>query len=197
MRAIPFGVSAVLAVGGGVCHAADDGPPLPYVDVGACPFECCVYRDWQAIADVQAYEEPRDAAAPAFRVATGEWVVAETGQVVTVRAGIKKVRRSAIIGYPAGPGADGSQRRLHVKAGDVLYSLHYLGEGYELFWYQGALYQDEIADYNDGSGREDPQRLTDEVSRADYVWWVRVRNRDGKLGWVRNPESFGNMDACG
>src|SRR6476661_2097404 len=25
---------------------AQDGPPMPYIDKGACPFECCTYRQW-------------------------------------------------------------------------------------------------------------------------------------------------------
>ena len=31
-------------------------PPMPYIDQGACPFECCTYRDWVAEAGFQAVE---------------------------------------------------------------------------------------------------------------------------------------------
>ena len=197
MRQAAFGTSVVFALGCGGSASADEGPRLPYTDVGACPFECCVYREWQAFAQVPAYEAPDNAAAIAFHIAHNESVTAETGQVVTIRAGVKEVRKAATIGFPVKPSASPTERHLHVKPGDKLYSLHYVGEGYELFWYEGALYQDEIAEYRDGHGNLDPNRVTDEVSRAEYVWWVRVRTKEGKVGWVRNPESFNNMDACG
>ena len=197
MRKAALVTSRIFALACGGSAAADDGPPLPYVDVGACPFECCVYREWRAFAQVPAYEAP-DAKAPiAFQITPEESVTAETGQVVTTRVGVKEVRRAATIGFPVGSPASPIERQLHVKPGDKLYSLDYLGEGYELFWYEGALYQDEIAEYRDGHGNLDPNRVTDEVSRAEYVWWVRVRTKEGKVGWVRNPESFNNMDACG
>ena len=38
----------VLALGAasGVFASPVDGPVLPYYDRGACPFECCTYRQW-------------------------------------------------------------------------------------------------------------------------------------------------------
>ena len=31
------------------------GPPIPYEDPGACPFEGWVYRDWQALKTVKLF----------------------------------------------------------------------------------------------------------------------------------------------
>jgi hypothetical protein len=31
-------------------------PRLPYLDWGACPFECCTYREWVAIAPIDVYK---------------------------------------------------------------------------------------------------------------------------------------------
>ena len=35
------------------------------------------------------------------------------------------------------------------------------------------------------------------IREPKSVWWVKVRNRQGKIGWSREPENFGNIDQCG
>ena len=29
------------------------------------------------------------------------------------------------------------------------------------------------------------------------VWWVKIRNRRGQVGWTKFPENFDNKDSCG
>jgi hypothetical protein len=35
------------------------------------------------------------------------------------------------------------------------------------------------------------------ISLPKYVWWVKIRNKEGLEGWTRETRKFGNMDACG
>ena len=38
--------------------AGEQKPPNVYIDKGACPFECCTYREWVAHTDVTLLESP-------------------------------------------------------------------------------------------------------------------------------------------
>jgi hypothetical protein len=29
------------------------------------------------------------------------------------------------------------------------------------------------------------------------TWWVKIRSKEGWIGWTDKPENFGNKDACG
>src|SRR5262245_47378339 len=67
--------------------AGSSGPPVPFEDVGACPFEGCVYREWRANApvNVRSGRQPNDPIA--FTLKPGEKVRAVTGIVVTLKPG--------------------------------------------------------------------------------------------------------------
>ena len=86
MLVVTIGVLAG-ACGGLMKRAEPDGPPVPFEDEGACPFEACVYRVWIAREPVVVRTERRTDAPVAFGVAAQEKVEAVTGVVVTVRAG--------------------------------------------------------------------------------------------------------------
>ena len=57
---------------------------MPYEDAGACPFEGCVYREWQARDRVPVFAERRDNACEVFVIAPGERVTALTGVVAVI-----------------------------------------------------------------------------------------------------------------
>jgi hypothetical protein len=39
--------------------------------------------------------------------------------------------------------------------------------------------------------------LIHQISEPVTIWWVKVKNRSGRIGWTMHDENFGNMDACG
>src|SRR5882724_10061173 len=62
-------------------------PPLPFEDHGACPFECCTYRDW-TVETMTELHAARSLQAPVvFSVKPGEKVVGLNGVVVTRKPG--------------------------------------------------------------------------------------------------------------
>jgi hypothetical protein len=69
------------------------GPPMPYEDVGACPGECCTYREWTSTARVSVYAERSPSAPVAFVLAPRESVRALTGVVITTRPGVARVTK--------------------------------------------------------------------------------------------------------
>jgi hypothetical protein len=74
--------------------AYSDDHPAFYVDKGACPFECCTYREWRAEKPTRLYADP-NADSPFVGVAEkGIFVKAETGEVHTTTPGKFIVKRN-------------------------------------------------------------------------------------------------------
>jgi hypothetical protein len=154
------------------------GPKLPYTDSGACPFECCTYRQWTANKATVILSSMKDGSSIAFRVKKGEKVTAITGVVITTRAGIIKVLQNT---------TTGENSKLHVKAGDILYLLTYQGEGFYKTWYKGKIFSDAFYE----------NTALKQVNEPQAIWWVKFKNRKGRIGWTRLPENFDNKDSCG
>lgn len=171
-------------------------PPLPYIDQGACPFECCTYRLWRAKKVVVAYAEPKKGASVAFTIKNGQQVTAETGFVVTSKAGITKVLKPIKLGYDKDSKSSAPKPLLDLKPGELLYTLHYLGEGFDLFWYKGRVYSDQISSDKVDPDPPAPELNLQALSLPEADWWVKVRTKEGRIGWIKNPPYFENSDAC-
>jgi hypothetical protein len=116
-----------------------------------------------------------DSAAISFRLKRGEKVHGLTGVVITTRPGILRVLKDTTL----------AERKL--KKGDELYLLTYLGEGFNKIWFDGKIFEGDPYDHATYKTIQEPKS----------TWWVKVKNRSGKIGWSRQPEHFGNMDQCG
>ena len=170
-----------------------DKPPMPYNDWGACPFECCTYRDWVANAPITAFKSRDEKGAIAFQIEIGERINAITGVVVTRKPGITEIRKADKYGYLP----DGKEPVLSLEPGEVVYTLHYVGEGYDLFWYKGKVYTDQISVSDNALGNVPNSDTVKIRSRPVYDWWAKIRNRSGQIGWTRKTNKFDNQDACG
>lgn len=173
---------------------AGQGPPrLPYDDFGACPFECCTYREWTVKADTDTLVSRGADARIAFRVLRGTTVRGVTGVVVTTRFGRAVAKRQTTIG----------RHDFAVKPGEEVSLLHYLGEGHWKYWLHGQIDEEFIPDpENCDHGADRRVGSSDECAvqveeRPRTNWWVLIRNRDGREGWTREVNHFGNIDACG
>ena len=78
----------------------------------------------------------------------------------------------------------------------MLYAIHYAGEGADLLWYRGSTYEEGIV-ARGPSGEAQSTDGVEVISRAEYVWWAKVRNAAGQVGWTRATGSFRNVDRCG
>jgi hypothetical protein len=156
---------------------------MPFYDWGACPFEGCTYRRWQAVKTVTVWTG-RNHHHVAYTVKSGEWVRGLTGVVITARPGISKVLVKMTLG---------EKSAVNISPGDVLYTLHDLGEGFDLFWFHGKTYSDQIS--GDPDPDPPPPGLQIQIiSRPQYVWWTKIRNAQGQVGWTDQTERFTNMD---
>jgi len=151
--------------------------PEFYIDKGACPFECCTYREWRVEKATMLYAEPKSGSPSVGVAGKDSFVKAETGEVHT-KPGKFIVKRGVT----------------SFRKGDILWVYTYLGEGYFKIWYQGKLIEEEIGiDYRNPSARDWGYF---EVI-PDSTWWVKVRTSNGIEGWTNHPENFSNKDACG
>jgi hypothetical protein len=155
---------------------------FPYEDYGACPFECCTYRQWTANA-LTVVRSARILKSPiVFRVVPGEEVIGVTGVVVTTRPGRARVLRPASLGdVPVAPG-------------DKVLVLHYLGEGNWKLWIKGRIVEDQVRGPQHVVGGEGlPARI---VEQPRITWWVQIRNNRGQVGWSDRPDHFDHKDRC-
>ena len=132
----------------------------------------------------------RDAGPVVLRLRKGDRVEGVTGVVITTKLGRARVLA------PISKAAD----QLRLKPGETVYVLHYVGEGAWKLWVKGKLYEaDDARGPNDCYGPEHDAVLcpVQIVDRPTTVWWAKVRAPNGKEGWTRQLDHFGNIDACG
>jgi hypothetical protein len=165
-------------------------PQEPYLDWGACPFECCKYGRWIATRDVPSFSSRTTSSPAPSVIRKGERVVAETGVVVTTRLGRMVATRPIQLGE--------GRRRVAVPEGAVFYVLHYWGEGYFAYWYNGETYSDPR--YLEPTSRE-PRAIGGSgallLQTPEWAWWVRIRTRAGRTAWVQGNQGFDGADGCG
>ncbi|HEX7051711.1 MAG TPA: hypothetical protein VF188_16015 [Longimicrobiales bacterium] len=162
--------------------------PDVYVDEGACPFECCQYGPWWADRGAVIRSEPADTAPVIGTVQPGDTVQALTGQVRTVPTPF--VWKQDVEG-------SGGHR---YAAGDTLYVLTYLGEGFFRVWHEGEVFVESLdfSPYGGTSGKRCERCTHGELlHELRSEWWVQVRLRDGTVGWTDATDAFLGKDACG
>lgn len=168
-----------------LCVFAQTNLPKIYIDKGACPFECCVYRNWTVKKDTPLFENPNGKRIIG-KVKKGEIVKALTGEVHT-----KPQLFKVVFKYK------------EYRVGDELYILTYLGEGYNKVWFKGKIFNEDLFFIHNAAveytGCQNPSekcwgKLMDQ---KNSVWWIQIQLKNGKKGWTKESQNFGNMDACG
>lgn len=168
-----FGLGVVLIL---TCQTFAQSLKLPYKDFGACPFECCTYRQWIAKKNLVLYKKMGDKSPVAFKVRKGEKVTGVTGVVITNVAGKAEVLKTRTL----------ESSKVQLTKGDTLFLLTYLGEGWYRFWYKGKFFEED--------GYADGIKI---LSQPKAVWWVKIKNRKGQIGWTKSSNEFDNQDQCG
>lgn len=190
MRISPLLVLLTVAI---PARLAAQRPHEPYIDDGACPFECCTYRDWTALNAIRVYAAPRKAAPVSFTIPRGERFRALTGHVRFDRVGVVVMR------HPMTLSGDQDRDTVRVAPGDTVYVLSDMGEGYVRLWVRGHVVSEEefwMAPGQDQSG--DPHARGILIREPVEMWWVKVRSRTGRIGWIRMDQAEERgADACG
>lgn len=174
---------------GAVAPAPPSDPAAPsarayYVARGICPFECCHYGPWVAEGPVEAYARELSRDSVVFRIASGDTIVADTGNVHIMVPGV------VVVGQPVTMELSSGKPFGSAAPGDTVFVLEYHGEGYYNVRHRGR--DAEVESFWSDSTRA---RL---VREPVQEWWARVRAKDGRQGWVRmNDARIGDVDLCG
>lgn len=143
---------------------AANRPPNPYIDRGACPFECCLYREWLASKPLSLVDSPEGRRVVA-RLREGERVTAITGETRSVPLPM----RSPVNIPEAG-----------IHRGNQIFVLHYKGEGIWAVWFGGKLADAEMGNLKTVPKTEWWAKIR---TAQGAVGWVRAegnfQNQDG------------------
>lgn len=161
-------------------QAADAPPQVPYIQQDVCPFECCLYGKWIAKGALTVYKKEGGNSSVAFTIKPGEEFHSIRGNVHIVKLGIVALEKSF----------DGFAK------GDKVYVLSYRGEGVYDLWHKGKGFESNDQFWANGVLTQSPE----------MIWWVLVRNKDGKQGWLKLKnisengfkieEEIDGMDSC-
>lgn len=175
---------------------AQNSPPLPYEDAGACPFECCTYREWIANKTTPIHRTRNNSSPVVFTVNSRERVRGVTGVVITTKAGEIKITRSIAIQDYTGSQGTNTARTIQARSGDIIYLLTPLGEGAYKAWFKGKLIVINALDVMEANQRGSAGAGA-RIPAVTNTWWVQIRNTQGQSGWTDRPGNFDNKDACG
>ncbi|MEJ5277413.1 MAG: hypothetical protein WHU94_16025 [Thermogemmata sp.] len=163
---------------GGTVPIAGNCPPRRFVDSGACPFEGCVYREWVATKDTDAFADWQTYSLSTrriFQVREGRKVEALTGVVVIERPGVVLVKRGL------------SLRDVKLLPGQIFYVLTTRGEGFAKVMFQNRLIDNvNLNDYKN--------EFFQFLAPPKTVWWVQIRDEQGRVGWIKDADNFKNKD---
>src|SRR5438105_4994279 len=157
-------------------------PALPKVEFNACPGEGCQFGKWTARQAVTVYSTWTAKRKPLAHLKPGEKVTAITGVDIVLSASHGVFDRDV--------------PEFGAKKGDDLYSFAYCGEGAEDIWTHGRFIKctDPNFSWKPGEGcQENCNGRYLELGKSE--WWVRIRLKDGRTGWVHVTGNFDGTDA--
>jgi hypothetical protein len=158
-------------------------PALPKVTENACPFEGCQFGKWRTRDSLMLYTSWKADRKPLRGIKKGEIVTALTAVDITFEPDVIQVT-APIPQYG-------------LKPGDMVFGYMNLGEGFFNAWFNG-FWVEEF----DGSGVEAPngegcqRKCNAKLLKAGrWEWWVKIKTKDGTVGWTKKSEKFAGKDA--
>lgn len=157
-------------------------PALPKIDENACPFEGCQFGKWTALRSVPLYSTWKPDRKILRHIAKGEAVTALTGINIVLE--------------PMEIEVTAPMPEYGLEPGDMVFGYMNHGEGVFSAWFKGYWVEEF-----DGSGVQSPDgsgclRDCRAVLRKEgrSEWWVKIRTKDGVIGWVKDTGSFDGKD---
>ena len=152
-------------------------PTVPIREEGACPFECCIYREWTAEDTILVYLKERDTTKVAFLISPGDSFDALTGNQYVLKLGLVIVTDTIPEGWSHGS---------PLVPGDSIWLLSNGIEGDFPAWEGGgrftALFEWWANGLDGGSGEGDVCKL---IEWPETEWWVKIKAKSGRVGWIK------------
>ena len=156
-------------------------PALPKIDENVCPFEGCQFGAWTATDQVELYSTWKMDRKTVVTIAKGEAVTAIMGINITFE--------------PSEIQVTAPMPNYGLKPGDTIFGYRNYGEGFFSAWFNGYW-----VEQFDGSGVVDPNGGCSRNCNAKLVkpgrieWWVKIKTKDGTIGWTKEDEKFDGKD---
>jgi hypothetical protein len=154
---------------------------LVYLDRGACEGEACSYGRWKTLETTNVYARPDERSRIVRKFRVGQCVTALTGEVHIFKPGRFVVLKS--------------QGRF--KPGDIIYAYTYTGEEVYKIRHKGRWHAEQQLTYSPRPGPDAAKQCTADANcwgvfeeKPDSVWWIKMRDDRGRIGWTREPQRF-------
>ncbi len=176
---------------------------LPLVARGVCPFECCQFGKWTTRDSVDVFASERDSASRLTRLPPDFTIVADSGDLYTVRWGIAILQRQTDVGdylvAPLDSEEYATPPSLVLNRGDTVVRMGHAPESGEILLIHGRPYIGSEFWYRKQDLKAAPELAQLPallVQEARDEWWVHVKF-GGRSGWVdAYHSSIGGKDAC-
>ncbi len=169
-------------------------PPIPYEDYGVCPFECCNYGEWTVNEKTALHKDRTNDSPILFTVMPEEKVQGLTGVVVTTSPGEVNIVRPITIEFSA-DNSDTSQT-IQAQPGDIVYLLTSHGEGEYKAWFKGRFMNVDVPSLMEKNQPGSLEKNHGHLGGGKSIWWVKIKNRQGQIGWTNQSNRFGNQHQC-
>lgn len=160
-------------------------PTLPKIDENACPFEGCQFGKWTTLEPIPLYSSWKSDRKLLRGLEKGEVVEALTGIYITFD--------------PAEIQVTAPMPQYGLKPGDTVFGYMSLGEGFFSAWFNGYWVEEfdgSRIQAPDGSGCQ--HNCTGKFLKSGRSeWWVKIRTKDGTVGWTSEGDKFSGTDSLG
>jgi len=197
-----------MTFGVGQAGEVEQHPHKPYITYDTCPFECCTYGNWRVAKRLPLREAASADSSIIQYLEEGVWVEALTGDVHTSQLG--EIRIISDKDLMSVGDMDGvyivAVAELYdsivFKDPSIVYIYSPLGEGDYNAWYKGRFY---LVGIEETSSKFYLNYMTGKsasfgvwAKKIVSEWWVKIRMRDGTIGWTKDVGNFegSDQDSC-
>jgi hypothetical protein len=157
-------------------------PPMPKIYKDVCPGEGCEFGEWMTCDTLRVFATAGDKSVTAFLLHRGDRFTAVTGDVHVKQAGKVVFTRNVKV----------NEEGMHFvfTPADTLYPLLYDGEGFGSWYFRG---KESGGVFFFGNADQEATDIPVVAGESGYnvvrsinsEWWVKVRARNGREGWLR------------
>jgi hypothetical protein len=165
-------------------------PSMPMVFKDICPGEGCEFGEWLTCDTLRVFTAAGDNPKTAFVLHRGDRFTAVTGDVHIKQAGKVAFKRNVKV--------NDEGMKFYFTPADTLYPLLYEGEGFGTWYFRG---KESGGFFFFGNADQESTDIPVVGGVSGYVvlrpikseWWVKVRARNGREGWLRPRGSIYGM----
>jgi hypothetical protein len=162
-----------------------------YSEIGACPFEGCMYGEWTSNEKISVYKKPKSKSSIVGEIPPKSKFNTINGKIEIVPGIAYKVKALPTIGYLEIDTID-----FYYK--EPIYVLHYVGEGFSKVYHKQEFKFLEFPAspdiYKKHKSNFDWLRI--EKYPTNFKWWVKIEYED-LIGWILVDENVNPADRFG